>query len=43
MPRRPSVLGVEITPGTHEEQLQKIEQHLASGEGLLHVVTANPE
>lgn len=43
MPHRPSVLGVEITPGTHSSVLQIIWQHLVSGEGLLHVVTANPE
>lgn len=43
MPQRPQVLGVEITPGTHQELLQSIQQHLASGEGLLHIVTANPE
>lgn len=43
MPSRPEVLGVEITPGTRRELLQQIQQHLAGGEGLLHVVTANPE
>lgn len=43
MSARPSVLGVEITPGTRTQQRRIVEQHLASGEGLLHVVTANPE
>ncbi len=43
IPPRPTVLGVEITPGTHADLLNIIQQHLASGEGLLHVVTANPE
>lgn len=40
---RPTVLGVEITPGTHRELLQNIRHHLTVGNGLLHVVTANPE
>ncbi len=40
---RPQVLGVEITPGTHDDLLNQIRTHLSSGEGLLHVVTANPE
>lgn len=43
MPHRPTVLGVGITPGTHHDLLQRIRQHLAFGERLLHVVTANPE
>lgn len=43
MPRRPAVLGVEFTPSAHHNLLQNIRQHLAFGEGLLHVATANPE
>ena len=43
MPHRPTVLGVEVTPGTHEDLLQYIRQYLDSDQGLLHVVTANPE
>lgn len=45
MPRgsRPTVLGVEITPGTRQDLLRAIRQHLDAGDGLLHVVTANPE
>lgn len=40
---RPTVLGLEVNPGTRQELLQTMQQHLADGEGLLHVVTANPE
>lgn len=40
---RPTVLGVEITPGRRLQLQTMIQQHLADGEGLLHVVTANPE
>lgn len=43
IPPRPNVLGVEITPGTHTGLFQMLQQHLATGEGLLHIVTANPE
>lgn len=40
---RPTVLGVEISSGTHNELLETIRQHIRAGDGLLHVVTANPE
>lgn len=43
MSQRPDVLGVEFTPGTHHDLLHKIHQHLIGGNGMLHVVTANPE
>lgn len=43
MPHRPKVLGVEITPGTRRDLFNTVAQHLRTGEGLLHVVTANPE
>lgn len=43
IPPRPSVLGVEITPGKRHDLTEMMQQHLAGGEGLLHVVTANPE
>lgn len=43
MPSRPQILGLEISPGSQQRLLGSIRQHLVSGEGLAHVVTANPE
>lgn len=39
----PRVLGVSITPGTHDSLFNQIRQHLHTSGEILHVVTANPE